>query len=97
MENVIDIVTLRKLIPNVRLCPFHKRLIGADKKPISVVGSVTVRVCVNNTTKPIKCVAVRNLNTDFIMGMPGLRSMGMKAILVSQRKKGCGSLGRCHS
>jgi len=32
-ENVVDIKTLRRLIPNVKLQEFNKTLIGADKKP----------------------------------------------------------------
>jgi len=47
MENVMDIQSLNKVIPNVRLKYFPKRLIGADKKPISVVGSTQIPLNIN--------------------------------------------------
>jgi len=79
MVNVIDITTLRKLHPNIQLTRYSRRLIGADKKPISVVGAAKLPITINNISKNLNCVAVRNLNTSLIVGLPGLKQLGMKA------------------
>ena len=54
---------LRRIIPNVKLNHFPNRLV-----PI-----------INNITKHLRVVAVRNLNTDLIVGIPGLRCLGIVA------------------
>jgi len=77
MENVIDVKVLRRANPNLHLSPFSKRLIGADKKPISVVGAASIPITITGQQQQIHCVAVRNLNTDLIIGLPGLRSLGV--------------------
>jgi len=79
MENVIDIKTLRRIAPNVHIHYCHKRLIGADKKPISVVGASYIPITINRTSKQLYCIAVRNLNTDLIVGLPGLHRLGIVA------------------
>ena len=77
MENVIDVKVLRRANPDLHLSPFSKRLIGADKKPISVVGAASIPITITGQQEQIHCVAVRNLNTDLIIGLPGLRSLGV--------------------
>ena len=44
MENVIETKALERMNPHVRLERFRKRLIGADKKPITVRGTTLVPV-----------------------------------------------------
>ena len=44
MENVIEIKGLERMNPHARLEGFRKRLIGADKKPITVRGTTLVPV-----------------------------------------------------
>ena len=78
MENVIDGAALKRFRRRVRLQKFTKTLIGADKKKISVLGAASLPVKVEGKTKSINCVAVRNLNTDFIIGLPGLKALGVK-------------------
>ena len=77
MENVIDIKFLRKYAPHVRLGRCSKRLFGADKKPIHVVGASFIPIKIDGIAKQLYCVAVANLNTDLIIGMPGLRKLGL--------------------
>ena len=79
MENVMDVRTLRRIIPSITLKPFPKQLIGADKKPIDVVGATQLPLKINGSTKQINCVAVRNLNTDLIIGLPGLKQLEVVA------------------
>ena len=57
MVNVMDIRTMRRLIPHVALHPFHKKLIGADNKPIPALGSAEVPISVAGQFQRIPCVA----------------------------------------
>lgn len=79
MENVIDIYVLREIAPRSKLQYFGKRLIGADKKPIVVRGAAWLPVKIGNHRTSLHCVAVENLNTKLIIGLPGLRHLGLSA------------------
>jgi len=79
MANVIDGQLLTKLAPKTRLKRYHGRLIGADKKRIDVLGATSLLIKVAGVTKRIHCVAVKNLNAGFIIGIPGLKTMGVVA------------------
>ena len=79
MENVIDIYVLREIAPRSKLQYFGKRLIGADKKPIVVRGAAWLPVKIGNHRTSLHCVAVENLNTKLISGLPGLRHLGLSA------------------
>jgi len=48
--NVINIITLRKAIPNIRVGNYINRLIGTDRKPISVVGATHIPISIKNKT-----------------------------------------------
>ena len=79
MENVIDINVLRKIAPRTKLKYFGRKLIGADKKPIVVCGAAWLPVRVGNHRTSLHCVAVENLNTKLIIGLPGLKHLGLSA------------------
>ena len=51
MENVIEIKALERMNPHVRLERFRKRLIGADKKPITVRGTAFVPMRIGKKEK----------------------------------------------
>ena len=77
MVNVIDINILRRALPNIHLQHYSRRLIGADKKPIHAVGATHIPITINNCPKKLFCVAVKNLNNDLIVGIPGLKELGI--------------------
>jgi len=87
MENVIDIKALNQLIPGITLQKFGKRLIGADRKPITVRGSARVTMKIAGVKTSLQCIAVENLNTKLIIGMPGLRSLGISADFATRTLK----------
>ena len=72
MENVIEIKTWERMNPHVRFERFRKRLIGADKKPITVRGTTLVPVKISKKKTKLRCVAVENFSMKLIIGFPEL-------------------------
>ena len=56
MENVIDIKTLERMNPHVRVERFRKRLIGADKKHIRVRGTAFIPVRIGKKKRKLRGV-----------------------------------------
>ena len=77
MENVIEIKVLERMNPHILLEGFRKRLIGADKKPITVRGTTLVPVRIIKKKNKLRCVAVENFRMKLIIGFPGLRDLGL--------------------
>ena len=77
MENVIEIKALERMNPHVRLERLRKRLIGADKKPITVRGTTLVPVRIIKKKSKLRCVSVENLSVKLIVGFPELRDLGL--------------------
>ena len=81
MENAIEIKALERMNPHVRLERLRKRLIGADKKPITVRGTTHVPARIIKKKTKLRCVAVENLSMKLIIGFPGLRDLGLSTDL----------------
>ena len=72
MENVIEIKVLEQMNPHPRLERLRMRLIGADKKLITVRGTAFVPVRIGKKKTNLRCVSVENLSMKLIIGFSGL-------------------------